>query len=439
MRAQRRVLALVLLLQLIFLDQAFSQGRVAWVPTLEMAQQIAAQNNQLILLHFWSPTCAPCVRLEHTVFADPSVSQALARDYVPVKINAEQTPETAKRYGISRIPGDVVISPTGQVLHHGPSPMTVRAFVAHFQQIAAANQSLPGKLAANSGPSITRGATNRAPMAWQQNPLTQRSPAGNTSSPPAQQGSRYRNPDVYSDTVASPPYQTGTSGTLPYNVSPSETVAPRYSVDQEQPVINRHDYQQQPVTGRQPVVQSNAPAGNSYVSPERQLSVRPGNQYGNNSNPLTGNVTPGNGGRGAPLYQQGPPAVAQEVGIHASPTTGLDGYCPVTLGERSRWQLGDPRWGAIHRGKTYLFAGLAEQQRFMANPDFYAPMLSGHDSVVYIEQGRLVPGTREHGVFYRQQVYLFSSEESLQRFWQGPERFHAAAFQAMRQTLSSQR
>jgi YHS domain-containing protein len=82
---------------------------------------------------------------------------------------------------------------------------------------------------------------------------------------------------------------------------------------------------------------------------------------------------------------------------------------------------------------------LAEQQRFMANPDFYAPMLSGHDSVVYIEQGRLVPGTREHGVFYRQQVYLFSSEESLQRFWQGPERFHAAAFQAMRQTLSSQR
>ena len=433
MRAQQRVLALVLLLQLTFLGQAFSAGRVAWVPTVEMAQQIAAQNNQLVLLHFWSPTCAPCMRLEHTVFSDPGVSQSLARDYVPVKINAEQAPGTAHRYGIFQIPGDVVISPTGQVLHHGPSPMTARAFVAHFQQIAAANQPPSTKLAANSKPPIIREATNRTPVTWQQNPSAQNpsarfSPAGNTTNPLAQEGSRYSDPHINSDQVASRPYQLKNSGPLSYDGSPSATVAPRYS-----------DYQQQPVIGRQPVLQSNAPAANSHVPPERQLTVQPGNRFGNNPQLPTENVTPGNGGRGAPLHQPTSPAVAQEVGIHANPTTGLDGYCPVTLGEQSRWQLGDPRWGAIHRGRTYLFVGLAEQQRFMENPDFYAPMLSGHDSVVYIEQGRLVPGTREHGVFYRQQVYLFSCEESLQRFWQGPEQFHAAAFQAMRQTLNPQR
>src|SRR5262249_18608426 len=52
-----------------------------------------------------------------------------------------------------------------------------------------------------------------------------------------------------------------------------------------------------------------------------------------------------------------------------SPPLGLDGFCAVSLVERKKWVAGDPLWGAIHRGRTYLFSGEGERQRFMANPD----------------------------------------------------------------------
>ena len=111
---------------------------------------------------------------------------------------------------------------------------------------------------------------------------------------------------------------------------------------------------------------------------------------------------------------------------------GLDGFCPVTLSEQTRWQRGDKRFGIIHRGHLYLFASETEKQKFWKDPDMFAPILGGHDPVAYVETGRLIPGNRRHGVFFRNQVYLFTSEDSLQQFWNAPERYAEVALQAMR-------
>jgi hypothetical protein len=69
----------------------------------------------------------------------------------------------------------------------------------------------------------------------------------------------------------------------------------------------------------------------------------------------------------------------------------------------------------------------------MANPDRYAPVLSGHDVVVAVDQNRLVPGLRKYGVFYDKdkQVYLFASQASRDRFAEAPERYAAAVQQAL--------
>jgi protein disulfide-isomerase len=98
----------------------------------------------------------------------------------------------------------------------------------------------------------------------------------------------------------------------------------------------------------------------------------------------------------------------------------LDGYCPVTLCERQQWVLGDRRFGAIHRGRTYLFTGPEEQRRFLSNPDQYAPAFSGSDLVLAMDQRQTVPGMREHGVFFGNRVYLFATEASLEKFSKNP-------------------
>jgi YHS domain-containing protein len=110
----------------------------------------------------------------------------------------------------------------------------------------------------------------------------------------------------------------------------------------------------------------------------------------------------------------------------------LDGYCPVSLCEKQQWVAGDPRWGAIHRGRTYLFAGPEQQRRFFADPDRYAPVVSGNDVVLAVEQGQVAPGMREYGVFYKDRIYLFSNQESLERFARNPSAYANQALEALR-------
>jgi len=112
-----------------------------------------------------------------------------------------------------------------------------------------------------------------------------------------------------------------------------------------------------------------------------------------------------------------------------APPLALDGYCPVSLSEKEQWAKGDPRYGVIHRGRTYLFVGPEEAKRFFADPDRYAPVLSGMDVVIAVEEKRQVPGRREYGAWYEGRVFLFAGEASYRKFDREPARYAAAAVQ----------
>jgi YHS domain-containing protein len=115
------------------------------------------------------------------------------------------------------------------------------------------------------------------------------------------------------------------------------------------------------------------------------------------------------------------------------PPAALDGNCPVTLMERRQWATGNRAWGAIHRGRTYLFVGPDEKEKFLANPDFYSPVLAGNDPVLALDNQMLVPGRREFGFFGPDnRVYLFADEASLKRFEANPRRYAAEVLQAQR-------
>lgn len=100
---------------------------------------------------------------------------------------------------------------------------------------------------------------------------------------------------------------------------------------------------------------------------------------------------------------------------------GMEGYCPVTLIEKGAWVEGNMQYGARHRGRTYLFAGPAEQQAFFSAPDRYAPALSGDDPVLAMDAGQRVQGDRRYGLTYESRTYLFSSPETLNAFTAAPE------------------
>ncbi len=132
-------------------------------------------------------------------------------------------------------------------------------------------------------------------------------------------------------------------------------------------------------------------------------------------------------------YTPPAPPVQPAAGPAENPPLGLDGYCTVSLGDdlranrRDRWVLGNKAHGVIHRGRTYLFADAEKAARFYQDPDRYAPVLSGQDIVLAVEQGRAVEGKRGHGAYFGNRVYLFAGEETLQRFENNPNYYADAA------------
>jgi protein disulfide-isomerase len=77
---------------------------------------------------------------------------------------------------------------------------------------------------------------------------------------------------------------------------------------------------------------------------------------------------------------------------------------------------GDPRYGVVHRGRTYLFSGPLEQQEFLRDPDRYSPVMGGNDPVLFFDAGQQVAGVREHGRFIGDRVYLFANQQTLAKF-----------------------
>lgn len=440
-RASRSIAAMAVLL--LFTTVLHAQDSIPWAANISTAQDAAAQQNRLVLLHFWAPNCGPCVQLEQNVFSQPQVGQAVAVNYVPVKINASEFPATARQYDVRSWPQDVVITPGGQVVHRMISPQDSRTYLDSLEQVAASYHQSNAQLAqTQTTTEASVGGVSQYVAPRPQQPLASTPPTGTQrdsafggssaslppqgappqfSAYPPQQAAvapGYGNPASRDNLTGTTPNQATAS---PYGAAPQQTFsAPPQQVAPQQPSFQQQQTQTQPPFQQQPQQQQATSAwqANPYI-PQQQPPVAA--QGGFSQQPQA----PPTGPTPAVVNHQPSPGPN-------NPPLGLDGCCPVTFAAESRWARGDVRWGAIHRGRTYLFASQAFQQQFLANPDAFAPMLSGNDPVAFVDRGELVDGRLSRGVLYNTQMYLFESEQSLQTFWSNPGRYSDIVVQAMR-------
>ncbi len=351
---------------------AQAQDQIPWQPNLETAQQLAGQTNRLVLVHFWAPWCQPCLRLDKEVFTHAETVQALNPNFVFVKLNVDEAPGTARLYGVSSLPTDVILSPSGRLVSQMQSPPTAAQFVAQMNQAAAGHRDL-----ARRSQTQVVAASPRSPDGVLPAGATAPPTAGTNPQVEPTQGA-YSN-DRYAEYLREHPQANAQAGSQP-QVSPAAVINPPGAPVPQGPSSGAPVANQQPYTAR--------------------ASYQP-----------------------APQAPQLPPGC---------PPAGLDGYCPVTLSDRQQWSLGDVHWGAVHRGRTYLFIGPEEQKKFLANPDLYAPVLSGNDPVIALDQRAVAPGRREFGISFEHRVYLFADESSRQRFEQNPKRYANEVLQAMK-------
>lgn len=410
---------------------AMAQSQIPWLENWQEAQSLAERHHRLVLVHFWSDNCPPCWKLDRTVFNQPEVIRALSTNYVPLKVNVSQDPDLTRHFQIDRWPTDVIVTPSGQELYRGISPLDVNRYIATLDQVAA--HARVGMVAAGS-PSTElavpmRGFADGPGNAFAQHAGQPTAPGGGATFPHPGTSAAPTAPSPRGGMLPEQPasYTQRGGGAFPVPDGPPTTppqpthnpfVAP--SERSEQAVLGAPF--RSPAAPIPPAAPTWAPPGNSSfpVPP----ATGPFGPPPSADAPASAAGTPADRNRPEPASPPSwPPPPTLNPPVPAPPDVAMEGYCSVTLVDQEKWVKGDARWGAVHQGRVYLFAGEEEQRRFLADFDRFAPALSGYDPVRYATTGQLTDGRRAHGVFYRGQVYLFADEQSLEQFWSAPERF----------------
>ena len=408
-----------------------------WRTNLDAAKIEAAQSGKLVLLHFYTTTCGPCKMLDENVFSQGQIGDSIEQSYVPVKIDAGISSAIANVYQIDRVPQEVVLDTQGNVVAKLSCPPNAPEYIAQLNNLNEHWRQYQSR----------QGTTSQAPVQsayaglqvgryQQQNGMPQSSGLASTANP-------HTAAPATGNTAASTPIQAAPPAMTnnPYAVQQTNPVAAtapamtnnRYAASAEQnsqPANQQHaelpanampnSFHTQTMAAA-PTTQNTQPHAASAEVPPSTVATAPTQVL----NPETAQITKTSHVAMTPQIPAGSPPLA------------FDGYCPVSLRTAHKWVAGNPKYGAIHRGRTFLFATEEQRQQFFSNPDAYCPVFSGMDPVLLLEKNEIVEGSRKFGFEYRGAFYLFASKESMDLFKSQPDHFAGGVRQAMNRMTAS--
>ena len=95
-------------------DAAANTQEIAWHQSLPEALAEAKQRKTLIVVDAYADWCHWCKKMDEDTFTNAEVQRRM-KDFVPVRINTDNNPELAQRYGVTGLPTTLVLDATGKV------------------------------------------------------------------------------------------------------------------------------------------------------------------------------------------------------------------------------------------------------------------------------------------------------------------------------------
>jgi YHS domain-containing protein len=101
---------------------------------------------------------------------------------------------------------------------------------------------------------------------------------------------------------------------------------------------------------------------------------------------------------------------------------GLKGFCPVMLRDERDLKNALPEHHSTFKGRTYYFSSADAKAAFDEHPQQYAPISGGQD-VVLLKEKVTKEGSLDHAVWFKDRLYLFTSQKTLEQFVATPKEF----------------
>ena len=433
---------------------------VPWHVDLAEAKAASLVSHRPVLVVFTAQWSEASTNLEKTSLASEEAIALVTACFEPLRLDVDAHTEITRRMGISHLPTACVIDLDERVLAKFDCPESSAGFVA-----AAGRAAQDASLA--KGPAMPSGATNdaiaavvlaaaaeptlpTAPPAWPADTASHTSPF--MADPATAAKAVPKNPSE--SLPGTPPSGLAESPTHRPSVDPASTAAaPAQSTIANKPLgallpwlgatgnsvgpVAKSDAASQGIASTASPVGASAVASTVDTATAAPNAAAPTGPTEKTTKPNAFLAalqkpfsiftrTPSLGATpNAPATQAlaNQTAGATMTDQHGSMPVGLEGYCPVSLLDKGVWVEGRAQWGVRHRGRTYLFATAEQQTAFLADPDRYAPALSGDDPVLACDARKQVHGQRRYGVTYQSRMYLFSSPETRTSFAANPQRY----------------
>lgn len=101
---------------------------------------------------------------------------------------------------------------------------------------------------------------------------------------------------------------------------------------------------------------------------------------------------------------------------------GLKGFCAVALRDARDLKNALPEHTATYKGRTYYFSSDDAKVAFEKHPEQYAPVSGGND-IVLLKEKINKEGSLDHAVWFKDRLYLFTSQKTLEQFVASPSGF----------------